>query len=209
MYLLVSFLSYISGSIPFSYLIVKAATGKDLQKIGTGNIGAMNVRRATGSWMWFFTAMILDGLKGFLPVYSCYLLSKATGSDPLLLKGLALNFSVLGHNHSVISYILTGKIASGRGLATGGGALLAYNPVYLLIALCAGLPAVFVTRYLLAGQILAPIVLPVAVFFLNRADFPAVLAVCVQVLVRHAERIPSLLKGKEPQFYVDDRNNRS
>lgn len=199
--------SYILGAVPFSYLVAKAASGKELTRVGTGNIGAMNVRRATGSWMWFFTAMILDGLKGFFPVYLAYYLSIKVNLNPVLLKGVALNFSVFGHNYSVFAWYLTGKIKSGRGLATGGGGLLAYNPFYLFIALAIGIPAIFISRYLLVGQVLTPIVLPVIVYFLNKKDFLPIVLVCVQVLLRHAERIPALLSKKEPQFYIDDRKN--
>lgn len=198
--------SYLFGSIPFSFLIAKVASGKDLTKVGTGNIGAMNVRRATGSWAWFIVAMILDGLKGFFPVILSRYLSFSYGIDPVLLKGLALNFAVIGHNFSFLAYRLTGKITSGRGLATGGGGLLAYNPLYLLIALLIGLPAIFLSRFLLVGQILTPVLLPVIIYFVNKKDFLPILFVCIIVIIRHLERIPSLLSGREPEFYVDEKN---
>ncbi len=200
--------SYIFGSIPFSYFIAKIAAGKDLIRVGTGNIGAMNVRRATGSWQWFFVAMVMDGLKGFLPVLIAGVIAESTGLDEYLLKGVALNFAVIGHNFSIVAYMLTGRILSGRGLATGGGALLAYNPLYLVIALVIGLSSIFLSRYLLVGQVLTPMLLPAIVFFINRNDFPAILFVCIVVVIRHIERIKSLIEGKEPEFYIEDKNQR-
>ena len=40
-------------------------TGEDITQHGTGNVGAMNVRRTTGSWGWFAVAMVADALKGW------------------------------------------------------------------------------------------------------------------------------------------------
>lgn len=197
--------SYVLGAIPFSYFVARAASKVDLTQVGTGNIGAMNVRRATGSWLWFSVAMMLDASKGFIPVYLADYLAGMLKMDPVLLKGLALNFAVFGHNFSLFAYFLTGKITSGRGLATGGGGLLAYNPVYLLAALVIGLGFIFITRYLLVGQLMAAVLTPVVVYLLNPEDFLPVLLVCMIVLSRHVERIPSLLSGKEPQFYVDEK----
>ena len=60
-------LSYLIGSIPSAYIIVRAVTGEDITAHGTGNVGAMNVRRSTGSWGWFVIAMVSDALKGAMP----------------------------------------------------------------------------------------------------------------------------------------------
>lgn len=203
--IIIAVFSYFFGAIPFSFILAKAVSGKDLTKVGTGNIGAMNVRRATGSWKWFFVAMVLDGLKGFLPVAAASFISAKLNFSPVLLKGLALNFSVLGHNYSIIAYLLTGKIDSGRGLATGGGGLLAYKPLYLLIALLIGIPSIFLTKYLLVGQVLTPALMPVIVYFLNRKDFVPIFVVCILVIIRHIERLKGLFEGKEPKLYIDEK----
>ena len=59
--------SYLSGSIPFGLILAKVITGKDIRKIGSGNIGATNVFR-TGSKILSILTLILDALKGFFPV---------------------------------------------------------------------------------------------------------------------------------------------
>jgi len=61
-------LAYLAGSIPWAYIITKHATGKDITRSGSGNVGAMNVRRVTGSWGWFVVTVIADMSKGFIPV---------------------------------------------------------------------------------------------------------------------------------------------
>ena len=37
--------SYLCGSIPFGFIITKYFAGRDLRKLGSGNIGATNVLR--------------------------------------------------------------------------------------------------------------------------------------------------------------------
>jgi len=66
-YILVFFLSYLFGSIPFGLILTKLFNKKDLRKIGSGNIGATNVLR-TGNKMLAVSTLILDVLKGYLPV---------------------------------------------------------------------------------------------------------------------------------------------
>ena len=59
--------SYVSGSIPFGLILTKIFGNIDVRKIGSGNIGATNVLR-TGNKLLAFSTLILDILKGFIPV---------------------------------------------------------------------------------------------------------------------------------------------
>ena len=66
--IVVAFLfAYLIGSIPTGYIVVKLFTGQDIRTIGSGSTGATNVKRVMGK-KWFFTVMILDAIKGALPV---------------------------------------------------------------------------------------------------------------------------------------------
>ena len=64
---LVFFFSYSSGSIPFGLILAKYFGGKDIRKIGSGNIGATNVLR-TGKKLLALLTLLLDGLKGYIPI---------------------------------------------------------------------------------------------------------------------------------------------
>tara|TARA_B100000029_G_scaffold19639_1_gene19700 strand:+ start:3733 stop:4347 length:615 start_codon:yes stop_codon:yes gene_type:complete len=64
---LVFFFSYFSGSIPFGLILTKYFGGKDIRKIGSGNIGATNVLR-TGKKILALSTLLLDGLKGYIPI---------------------------------------------------------------------------------------------------------------------------------------------
>jgi glycerol-3-phosphate acyltransferase PlsY len=58
---------FLSGSIPFSLLLGRAAGRGDIRRYGDHNPGAANVLRAAG-WRWGALAMFLDYLKGAIPV---------------------------------------------------------------------------------------------------------------------------------------------
>ena len=65
--LAVAVIAYLIGSIPTGYLIVKAKTGQDIRTVGSGSTGATNVKRVLGK-NYFFLVMLLDAMKGALPV---------------------------------------------------------------------------------------------------------------------------------------------
>ena len=65
--LIVIIYSYFCGSIPFGLILIKFLKKKDITKIGSGNIGATNVLRTSGKLLAFVT-LVLDILKGFIPV---------------------------------------------------------------------------------------------------------------------------------------------
>ena len=61
-------LSYLCGAIPFGYIIAKVFKNIDIRKQGSGNTGATNVYRTISKPLGVLT-LILDVLKGFIPVY--------------------------------------------------------------------------------------------------------------------------------------------
>jgi glycerol-3-phosphate acyltransferase PlsY len=65
---------FVAGSIPFGWLAARAK-GIDLHAVGSGNIGATNAWRALG-WKWGLAVMLLDMLKGLLPVVLWFYWSK-------------------------------------------------------------------------------------------------------------------------------------
>lgn len=218
---------YLIGSIPFAFIIVRLVTREDITAHGTGNVGAMNVRRTTGSWGWFVVAMVADALKGLLPSYLAKLLvtgdalgalitpwgstlstvSSAWYANPLFWVPMAaVAGAVLGHNYSLYLAIRSGRFArTGKGLATGGGALLAYDWRYFIAVVVIGLAVIAITRYMMAGQVAAALTLPAASFVLRSPDWPFALAMGLIVYAAHHTRFVGLLQGKEPRLYVNDR----
>jgi len=218
--------SYLIGSIPFAYIIVKGVTGEDITAHGTGNVGSMNVRRTTGSWTWFVVAVLCDALKGLIPVaiakglalsFETGWLTTAVGAlgvtyaDPvgrwlMIVPQAAVAGAVLGHNYSLWMAILKRRLSrTGKGLATGGGALLAYDWRYFIAVLVVGLTVIAITRYMMAGQVAAAVTLPVTALVLDSPDWPFALAMGLLVYAAHHRRFIGLIQGKEPRLYVDDR----
>lgn len=64
-------LSFLSGSLPFSVWVGQLALKKDIRQFGDGNPGGTNVVRAGGK-TWGAAAILLDGLKGAIPVGIAY-----------------------------------------------------------------------------------------------------------------------------------------
>ena len=222
-------LSYVAGSIPFAYIIVKGVTGEDVTEHGTGNVGSMNVRRTTGSWGWFAAAVLGDGLKGLIPVA----LAKSVSALPVLvpygvslqtialqpgapagpaamllypLPPIAVLGVVLGHNYSFWMALIEHKFTrTGKGLATGAGALLAYDWRYFLIAIVVALTVIALTRYMMAGQVAAAVALPVTALALRSPDWPFMLLMGGLVYAAHHKRFVGMLRGNEPKLYINDR----
>ncbi len=113
-FFLVILFSYLSGSIPFGLLITKTFTKIDIRKIGSKNIGATNVLR-TGNKYLAASTLLLDALKGYVPVQICI----NYFPELVLLSCLA---TFLGHVFPVWL-----KFKGGKGVATYLGVITALS----------------------------------------------------------------------------------
>ncbi len=160
-------LGFLLGSIPFGYLVARAR-GMDIRKVGSGNIGMTNVWRALG-WKAGVTVLLLDALKGWLPVF-CVLLPQdsriaiftpggtlppAGTPEQLLfltfqmpmLVGLA---AILGHTFSPWM-----KFKGGKGVATGLGVVLALFGWWCMPLVLIFLVTLAISRYVSLGSVIA------------------------------------------------------
>jgi acyl phosphate:glycerol-3-phosphate acyltransferase len=194
--------SYLLGSIPFGYILVRVFQGIDVRSIGSGNIGATNVARTGGKGLAIAT-LVLDALKGWLPVFLVLTLPGISTSGPAQLHTLATFaalIAVIGHMFPVWL-----GFKGGKGVATGLGVFLALAPKAVLIAVVLFLAIVAFTRYVSLGSILAAATFPVALWWLERDVFPApALAMCAAVallvIIRHHQNIGRLMAGTESRF---------
>ena len=173
-------LAYLIGSIPFGFLLTRAAGLGDIRAIGSGNIGATNVLR-TGRKGLAAATLLLDGLKGFVAV--------ALASS---IPGLAAIAVILGHCFPVWLWFRGGK-----GVATGLGALYGLDWRVGALACATWVATAAATRRSSAGALAAFAASPVlAALFHNPAWPPALIALLVWV--RHHANIRRLLAGTEP-----------
>src|ERR1044071_2771437 len=121
--LLVVPIAYLLGAIPFGYLLVKLTTGSDVRAKGSGNIGATNVLRTTGTAAGIAT-LLLDIAKGYLAVW---LAARWTGADPLWMSLAALAV-MAGHAYPVFL-----KFQGGKAVASFVGAFLCLTPLALAV----------------------------------------------------------------------------
>jgi acyl phosphate:glycerol-3-phosphate acyltransferase len=194
--------SYLFGSIPFGYILVRVFQGIDVRSIGSGNIGATNVARTGGKGLAIAT-LGLDALKGWLPVFLVLTLPVIPSSSPAQLHTMA-TLAALG---AVIGHMFPVWLGfkGGKGVATGLGVFLALAPNAVLVALVMFLVIVAFTRYVSLGSILAAATFPASLWLLDRNSFPApalvmCAAVALLVIIRHHQNIGRLLAGTESRF---------
>ncbi len=184
--------AYLIGSIPTGYLIVKAKTGQDIRTIGSGSTGATNVKRVLGK-KYFFIVMLLDALKGALPVILAENFISA-GSSLGLAPVLAAVAVIIGHSKSIFL-----QFKGGKSVASGVGTILALNLVVgLVIALVWGI-VTYTTKYVSVGSIVALVISPFVMFYLSAPI--AYVAYCalgaVYIVYLHRENIKRLMLGNE------------
>ena len=190
--------SYLLGSIPFGYLLVRLVRGEDVRQIGSGNIGATNVSRkspALGA-----LTLLLDALKGAAAVTVARHLATSAGSDAFAAMSTAAMFAVVGHVFPVWL-----GFRGGKGVATGLGAFVVIAPKAVLIAAGIFLALVLVFRYVSLGSILAVTTFPVLVWVLHGyGGLPANLFLMaltsLLIVAKHHENIGRLLAGTEHRF---------
>lgn len=126
------FAGYLIGSIPVAFLLARKKHGVDLRQEGSRNIGARNAFEATGNKRLGFVVLILDMLKGIVPLI---ILDKLGYCGMIPVVAVTM---VLGHCYPVWL-----KFHGGRGLATGAAIALMMVPdillCWIIIYLVAGL----------------------------------------------------------------------
>ena len=97
-FVLLALASYLIGSIPFGFIIGKAIKGLDLRDHGSGNIGATNAGRVLG-YRWGLICLVLDTLKGLVPVATLPSFFRFATDDPLYPHALIIVSiaTIVGH----------------------------------------------------------------------------------------------------------------
>lgn len=184
--------SYLIGAIPCGVLLTRLAGAGDVRQAGSGNIGATNVYRVAGKKLGVLT-LIGDALKGAVPVLvAVHLLHfPATGVAAVAVAAF------LGHCYPV--YL---GFKGGKGVATALGIYLVLSPLAVLIALIVFVLVLWTYRFVSLGSIVAAVLLPFLVLFINRSHplLVASLVISMLVILRHSTNIGRLLKGTESRF---------
>lgn len=184
--------AYLIGSIPTGYLIVKSATGQDIRQVGSGSTGATNVKRVMGK-KWFFIVLLLDALKGAIPVMIANFVPYLHSNSGLTAV-IAAACVLLGHSKSI--YL---GFTGGKSVASGVGTILALSPtVGLSIALIWAI-ITYASKYVSLGSIIALALSPILMFLFNQPIAYVIYCAigAVYVIYLHRENIKRLLAGTE------------
>ncbi len=194
--LIIAAVSYLLGSIPFGYLLVKIFRGEDVRLSGSGNIGATNVSRK--SPVLGAITLLLDALKGTMAVVLSYVIADHMVGIPSYEQlATAAFFVVAGHIFPVWL-----KFRGGKGVATGLGSFALLAPKAVLIALAIFAVVLLTFRYVSLGSIIAVAIFPLTVWLIGQfgaGSSGLVLITLTSLLIigRHRENICRLLAGTE------------
>jgi len=190
MLILVGLLSYLIGSIPFSYLIPKWIGKIDIRLHGSGNTGTTNVVRTLGMKVGVL-AFIGDFLKGLIPtLIGLIWLGEIGGITGALL-------SVIGH-----CYPIWLKFKGGKGVATSAGVMLVLLPDLFVMLLLVQFAVIFLTRYMSLASIISACLLPVLSFVFSKS-MPLLafsIALGLFVIYRHRSNLKRLIQGTESKL---------
>ncbi len=106
--------SYLVGSIPVGYFIVRQKTDADILESGSHRAGGFNAFVVTNSKAVGILVGVLDALKGFVPVLVAGWIFPAS----FLHACIALFAAITGHDYPIWT-----KFKGGRGLATTAGGM--------------------------------------------------------------------------------------
>lgn len=183
-------ISYLLGSIPFAYLIVRFVSGADIRDLGSGNVGATNVMRSTSKVAGVAT-LALDAAKGAAAVL---IAREWLGTDATAWMVLAGVAAIVGHVFSVFL-----KFQGGKGVATGCGAFLVIAPFAILIAALVFIATVAVSRYVSVGSVLASASVPIASGLMGEPPVVTLgaLAGAGLIIAKHHTNLRRLYRGRE------------
>lgn len=179
--------AYLIGSIPFA-LILARRWGADLRLVGSGNLGAANVMRASGVSAGLLVAA-LDAGKGAASVWMAMRIGDGSGLPAA--AGLA---AIVGH-----IYPIWIRFRGGKGVATACGVFSMLTPAAVPPALALFAAIVWLTKYISLGSVVAAVVLAPIAYALG-SPAPALIAASAAaaiIVFRHRSNLLRIWSGTE------------
>ena len=189
-FFLISFVSYLMGSIPFGFILTKLFLKQDIRNIGSGNIGATNALR-TGNKFLGYSTLILDIAKAIIPI----LYVKNNYSDLIYLASLS---AFLGHVFPIWL-----KFKGGKGVATYLGILFSINFIYGFIFVSNWLIIFFLSKYSSLSSLIASFSIPVYLYISgNTNELSFFLIMFVLIFYTHRENVKRLKNQEETKTKI-------
>ncbi len=198
--ILATLAAYLTGSLSFAVIVSRLMGLQDPRTFGSKNPGATNVLRS-GSKPAAIVTLLLDGLKGWLPVFLVRVYGKPYGLEDGTVALVALA-AFLGHLYPVFF-----RFQGGKGVATFIGVVFGIHPLLGVATAATWLIIAFFFRYSSLASLIAAVFAPCFYLLGDRlqwyAEKPVALALAVMALLlfwRHRENINRLLQGKESKL---------
>lgn len=185
---LIFILAYLVGSFPSGVIIGRVFCHKDPRDAGSHNIGTTNSYRVLGP-IAGTAVLFLDILKGTLAA-SLPMIFHIPNHALVLIVGLA---AVVGHAYSIFLHFTGGKA-----VATSAGILLAYNPLFFVIASTIFISVILITSMVSMASILGPLMIAILSFYTHDWLLGSIATLVLLFLVyRHRENLQRIKNGTE------------
>ena len=188
-------ISFLCGSIPTGYLIIKKLYGIDIRTKGSGNIGSTNVKRIAGIKISIVTQTI-DILKGIIPVvlgmYFAKIINLPVSLDTYV-SIIAISV-ILGHDYTPFL-----EFNGGKGVNTTLGAFILIAPIPTLTGVVIHFVLRLFTNIVSIRSIAIGIVIPIGCIIL-KFPIPIIISTilaCILMIVRHKENLIRIIYNEE------------
>ncbi len=188
--ILMTAVAYLFGSLSSAVVICQLYRLPDPRNAGSGNPGATNVFRLGGK-IPAVLVLIMDILKGTIPVYGSYFL----GIEPLYLGIIAIA-ACLGH-----IFPLYFGFKGGKGVATAFGAMLPIGLDLAGLLIFTWIAVVFLTGFSSLGAIVAVALAPLFTWFIKPLYTLPVAMLSILIIARHKDNIIRLLSRNESKVW--------
>lgn len=193
-------LAYLLGSLSFAVIVSRCMGLKDPRSYGSSNPGATNVLRS-GNKLAAVATLLLDGLKGWLPVVLVKWFGHDYGLDEGTVAAVGLA-AFIGHLYPVFF-----QFKGGKGVATAAGVLFGVDWLLGLATLATWVIIAFFSRYSSLAALAAAVFAPLyylfgdrTAWYVDKSILLAIFAISAMLVYRHRDNITKLLKGTESRL---------
>ena len=199
-FLLLCLAAYLVGSLSFAVIVSRVMGLDDPRTYGSQNPGATNVLRS-GNKKAAIATLLLDALKGYVPVVAVKLFGASYGFDDQAVACVALA-AFVGHVWPVFF-----GFKGGKGVATAAGILFAMEPLLGLATMSTWLIVAFFFRYSSLAAVAASLFAPAyyllgdqVAWTISPAQLLAVTFMSAMLMLRHKDNITRLVAGQESKI---------
>ncbi len=198
--LLATLAAYLIGSLSFAVIVSRVMGLHDPRTYGSKNPGATHVLRS-GSKAAAVVTLLLDGLKGFVPVLLVRLYGQPYGLEDgtVAMVGLA---AFLGHLFPVFF-----RFQGGKGVATALGVFLGVHWILGLAVIATWIIIAWFFRYSSLASLVSAVFAPMyyifgagVAWYLDKSIVLALMVMTLLLFWRHAQNINRLIKGTESRL---------